>query len=697
MPVYLVLEVGLPPLVMQEIRNGNCQKKVNNVVFGEWMDGEGKTADHCSAAIFVEFLRALPSEYAVKKFKDGYILCNEGRRMAKGHPNEMALFCTICDPAHRNPCFHCYFDSNAARFVVKISHVCSHQRWSLMGKGQNCHRYKYALDLSMQCEIEPVSLRKLTKWARRHRDADLTLDSGISTLLSVHSMTYYEKRKHDHSLSLDEFVRNTDGNFLIILDDNCDKPGVLTYENRPVLSLCWTSPNFPRCLEKAEYVELDATFKSIRPYITICPQGFWRDVGLPFGLMIAPSETAKAYQLLYEVLASELRREQAEKFLHMPVLSDSGSALASFAKQHEFAHYLCREHLKRSFGTRNEFYNEFCLLLDSESQQQAEEIVKQFEKDMESATLSSRRAQLNKVLEKYRSALNVRDKWATDVKRRNNHSFVAETTNGEEGLHHHFNRVTANLRTTLTRFVRVQKLVSGKLHNLTHSAQVNAEDKIRSLYRKAMKAIQHGVSPVMYQSDKCHCHKRDLYEAIYGEGFPCMCNIMTYMKRLQGRQMQRWGKEHRAELSEICEPLLQDRVRVMTVDELEENGFVRLDDPWQDSVTKDKPDKLIPCEELAEFGWEETLKTRFRVLLHTAESHINDKYEATWSTIQFCWTHNLLMNRMSHKEWCHYNHVFASRLTGDTVAHAPDQYMVDIPEPSCTPVIERAIIPPVDA
>jgi hypothetical protein len=161
----------------------------------------------------------------------------------------------------------------------------------------------------------------------------------------------------NHGHALDDIIAGLHGTFRLppsasartvhdILDLN---------DGGEIVSLAWLAPWTICALREADYYELDYSFKALKPYVYSIPRAVKANLGIPLGIVIAPSERRYVFSLFADVLAEkDLSRDD---LLELPLLSDAGSALRSYAGgntgrdgYHRY-HYLCYRHLLESFGS----------------------------------------------------------------------------------------------------------------------------------------------------------------------------------------------------------------------------------------------------------------------------------------------------------------------------------------------------------
>jgi ankyrin repeat protein len=132
----------------------------------------------------------------------------------------------------------------------------------------------------------------------------------------------------------------------------------LQYSGKSVVVFVWIAPWTPDFLFNSlnVYSELDASFEALDPYCCCVPTVVSRNVGVPLGLVICPTERAAMYEAFTHALGA-IRGDfdgprLQEKFLTLPLLSDQGTALGAFAQKFNLPQYFCVRHLLESLGSK---------------------------------------------------------------------------------------------------------------------------------------------------------------------------------------------------------------------------------------------------------------------------------------------------------------------------------------------------------
>jgi hypothetical protein len=155
--------------------------------------------------------------------------------------------------------------------------------------------------------------------------------------------------------ALDDILAGLRGTFRLQLSPEPCTDSPLSYRGREIVSLTWLAPWAICALRQADYVELDCSFKALKPYVYSIPLAVKANSGIPLGIVMAPSERQAVFSLFADVLAEKgfSRRDLFE----LPLLSDAGTALRSYAEGnaeregYHRHHYLCHRHLLESIGS----------------------------------------------------------------------------------------------------------------------------------------------------------------------------------------------------------------------------------------------------------------------------------------------------------------------------------------------------------
>jgi hypothetical protein len=149
-----------------------------------------------------------------------------------------------------------------------------------------------------------------------------------------------------NAISFRDFINNTQAQFLFLSEEGSVSyfHGIYDGNAVGVLAAVLLSPR--SMLEDCEYLQLDAIFAAVRPYVICVPLAIMANESFPLGFVMAPTEREK----LSEIFANFLQDLGILHYREKPMLSDEGSGLQKYAQQHP-RHFLCHRHILERFGS----------------------------------------------------------------------------------------------------------------------------------------------------------------------------------------------------------------------------------------------------------------------------------------------------------------------------------------------------------
>ena len=106
----------------------------------------------------------------------------------------------------------------------------------------------------------------------------------------LHSIIFCGKTIETHiqkvkiSDNLDSYINSTNGFFMIGLN-NCIKfDNLLKYDNQKVQYLIWVAPWFDAFLNMGHYIQIDASFEALEPYVYSVPLLIIDNAPIPLGI-----------------------------------------------------------------------------------------------------------------------------------------------------------------------------------------------------------------------------------------------------------------------------------------------------------------------------------------------------------------------------------------------------------------------------
>jgi hypothetical protein len=255
--------------------------------------------------------------------------------------------------------FELYLRKGQIAFSIILKKCCLHCApfWRDAGCTHRKHRYEVdrAYHIGPGITIEDVAsrqpLRKVGKeLLRKDRFVDTAHFLFFKQVAYVKSGRRRIEALERHSSGFDEFVDNLPGFRKVRVSEEPLGTKYL-YRGMDVLGLTW----LPRCVLRiyqiSQHSQLDASFRASKPFCYSVPQAIVRNVAVPLGMIVTPTETEQTYQWFFEDLeefANEMSPEVAIE--RKPILSDQGTALEAFCTRNQCRHYYCHRHLIEKFG-----------------------------------------------------------------------------------------------------------------------------------------------------------------------------------------------------------------------------------------------------------------------------------------------------------------------------------------------------------
>jgi hypothetical protein len=126
-------------------------------------------------------------------------------------------------------------------------------------------------------------------------------------------------------------------------------------ENDGVVTLLWIAPWTIAALQshRIQYIEMDASFETVRLYCFVVPLGLIGNCRVPVDLAVSLTESVQLYDMFYDALI-EADPSLSLLLENLPILNDLGSGLASFAGTRPKHSFLCYRHVLQRLGSRTQ-------------------------------------------------------------------------------------------------------------------------------------------------------------------------------------------------------------------------------------------------------------------------------------------------------------------------------------------------------
>lgn len=290
-------------------------------------------------------------------------------------------------------------------------------------------------------------------------------------------------------------------------------------------------------LNNVHYIELDASFRAVRPYVFCVTQGIFFNESIPLGITIGPSENKLLYQLFFDVVNDV--SGNAIDWKNKSVLSDMGTALIALCKELNVNHFFCHRHILEHFGSSSPlafFCRRLlkCLSLE-EFQQVAEEVSMELELYLSGKEITDENKRKKIEDLKTMLALDQGDsesnyyytKWALWYRKE---FHVGRCSNHNEAFHSVLNN---DLKPGFSLCTKIKKLIDKTIEHflgLPKRYGDSIQRKINKQIDKIRQRIECNNNASNYYCDQCSCSENGYNEAIYGVPIPCIHRSLSKAK-----------------------------------------------------------------------------------------------------------------------------------------------------------------------
>jgi hypothetical protein len=153
--------------------------------------------------------------------------------------------------------------------------------------------------------------------------------------------------RETHTADLEALLSATPGHFSILYSTLlADAP--LMFQGKPIIQLTYIFPFALSILETSQYIQIDASFDALSPYIFTIPLAILHNESLPLGIQISPTETAEHYSAFFGKLCEI--SHNPDMFSGTAFLSDQGKGLKRFVQMVDGIHFFCYRHILENIG-----------------------------------------------------------------------------------------------------------------------------------------------------------------------------------------------------------------------------------------------------------------------------------------------------------------------------------------------------------
>lgn len=462
-------------------------------------------------------------------------------------------FCFICSQSYPRNIFQRNFSILCSKCKIKtidiqilkdlkkgkisISYICKHLQKTIIETETNLTRFLH-FNLEMdENQIFYIKSRFSVKHPLR-MIGKVIVDSTDSSIIKFYlTQIIYSKSwewrnsiKFSKCSILQEIMNFKSGYYFLFLFDSIINNNLLIYNNKSVQCLVWIPSYIKDYISIGSYIQIDASFYALHPYVYSIPLLIYNNSSIPLGIVMGPSESEKLYDLIYQCIEKILGR----KINNIPILSDEGTAIASFASNRNIDQYLCYRHLIEKIGSRTYIAQIVRRLLFIPT-------IDKYEIELVQAI-----AEVNCLIKNndinYKTAKQFTKIFSLNLDNNNMIQFyssnhpnglwnrqligISTCSNHIESLHKALNTLTASSKNIYKR----TNIVISKLEDMINNFEVNSRRQAVKLLEYMNKKAEEMEIP-QYKQCPCNCGWGEVYSNRFGiSNFPCVhtikyCNI----------------------------------------------------------------------------------------------------------------------------------------------------------------------------
>lgn len=319
--------------------------------------------------------------------------------------------------------------------------------------------------------------------------------------------------------------------------------------NQVIRSVVWIAPWAARIQKMIQYIEIDASFKAVRPYAYCIFHGVIYNSSIPYAITLYPTEETKLYESLF--LGLKKFHIESSDFENKNILSDLGTAIEAFSNLHSMSIKLCHRHIIERFGpksgictwvrkilktkTLNDFL-ELRIIIRAEieaflsTKYDTSQIDTSYQTKIEDLEIMLMLPE--EVDEKENNALIKKShyylpKWANWL-RRDLH--IPRCSNHSEGMHGNVNSKLKHkgIYSVKTGFSKIFDFIWNYLENRKNSYGESFQRKFSKIIEKVIFLLKEGPNGYLNCSNsECNCEDDQYNYMIYGVNFPCHHTVLN--------------------------------------------------------------------------------------------------------------------------------------------------------------------------
>ena len=308
-----------------------------------------------------------------------------------------------------------------------------------------------------------------------------------------------------------------------------------------VNSCAWILPFAPEVVQKAHYMEIDASFYALPDYAFCIFHCIYNNESIPIALTVYPTEAEELYEIFFTALSHF--NLSPELFSGRCVLADMHDSIVSFCNRHQLGRFICHRHLIERFGSSSPLGSMVARLLRADSQETFDKLVEEISAELlvyeKIKSLMPNGEKINQTkINNIRIMLSGFQgnpesdyyifRWARWLR---SDYHMSTCSNHSEGAHGNINsnivtRGASNFSSGLSVIINY---ILNNLQNRHNNHGISFSRKHHDLREKIVKILSDPFAKKYkdFLRENCKCNKEEHNKSLYGISFPCIHKIMN--------------------------------------------------------------------------------------------------------------------------------------------------------------------------
>jgi hypothetical protein len=241
----------------------------------------------------------------------------------------------------------------STNFTIILSRICPHQTWSCIGTQGRQTIFSSPPGFSLNQHPTDHPLRRFGKIIDKNNLLDKIYQKEIRSIIWSQSKLYDMEINENDSNSLISIIESLPGHVILGISETPIHPGwkedTKLDDAHHITSLSWLAPWALQVMNFMNYLELDASFKALKPFAYSIPTAIYKNKSIPLGLFFYNGEKRELFSNFIEMVlqhGAPIELLQSKGFL-----TDEGTAIKATMKQFHLTRHSCYRHLIEKMGS----------------------------------------------------------------------------------------------------------------------------------------------------------------------------------------------------------------------------------------------------------------------------------------------------------------------------------------------------------